>query len=171
MIKNNRLAIRQIEALASPVKTSIIGALRQQGPLGISRISELIHRKASAVTYHVRQLEQLELVKGEGERTKNGRLYSTTKNGLAVEDWGDSEEIRSAVRKSGKAVMRAATRDLLKGHDSPAGPEREKIVLSRKQVRLNPEHYEKLIDFLKEAQALNSDDGEWYSLTFLLTPV
>lgn len=74
------------EAIADPVRRSLIGRLRTEGPLSISELSEPLAMTRQAVTKHLGVLIQAGLIRTE--RQGRRRLHHLEAAGLhPVADW------------------------------------------------------------------------------------
>ncbi|MFE9657104.1 ArsR/SmtB family transcription factor [Micromonospora sp. NPDC006431] len=57
-----RLDNQQVRALAHPLRTRLLGALRVKGPATATRLAELLGTNTGATSYHLRQLAEVGLV-------------------------------------------------------------------------------------------------------------
>ncbi|MCW3817162.1 helix-turn-helix domain-containing protein [Micromonospora sp. DR5-3] len=57
-----RLDHQQVRALAHPLRTRLLGALRVKGPATATRLAEMLGTNTGATSYHLRQLAEVGLV-------------------------------------------------------------------------------------------------------------
>ncbi|MEV6692501.1 helix-turn-helix domain-containing protein [Micromonospora sp. NPDC051196] len=63
-----RIDRRQVRALAHPLRTRLLGALRVKGPATATSLAELLDTNTGATSYHLRQLAEVGLVVEEPDR-------------------------------------------------------------------------------------------------------
>ena len=69
---------RALRALAHPVRLSLVGALRREGPLTATQAGELIGESATTCSFHLRQLAKYGLVEEAGGGRGRERPWRAT---------------------------------------------------------------------------------------------
>jgi DNA-binding transcriptional ArsR family regulator len=95
-----RIDHRQVRALAHPLRTRLLGALRVQGPATATTLAELLDTNTGATSYHLRQLAEVGLVVEEPDRgTGRQRWWRAAHDVTSWEntDFDDDPDARAAV--------------------------------------------------------------------------
>ncbi|MFD6755054.1 ArsR/SmtB family transcription factor [Micromonospora gifhornensis] len=95
-----RIDGRQVRALAHPLRTRLLGALRTKGPATATGLAELLDTNTGATSYHLRQLAEVGLVVEEPDRgTGRQRWWRAAHDVTNWEntDFDDDPDARAAV--------------------------------------------------------------------------
>ncbi len=95
-----RIDGRQVRALAHPLRTRLLGALRTKGPATATGLAELLGTNTGATSYHLRQLAEVGLVVEEPDRgTGRQRWWRAAHDVTNWEntDFDDDPDARAAV--------------------------------------------------------------------------
>ncbi|MDG4798536.1 helix-turn-helix domain-containing protein [Micromonospora sp. WMMD1082] len=95
-----RIDHRQVRALAHPLRTRLVGALRVKGPATATALAELLDTNTGATSYHLRQLAEVGLVVEEPDRgTGRQRWWRAAHDVTSWEntDFDDDPDARAAV--------------------------------------------------------------------------
>lgn len=171
--------VRQVRALASPMRQEIVDALEAGGPLAVAELAAHLGRAPDSLYFHLRRLEKVGLIV-EVERRKNGRH-------VAVVYDVPARPVRIAPREASPAaldaviggVLRLAQRDYRRGLKNPTatidGPARD-LWGGRAKGWLGPKELERVNALIAELQRTfrNGSPGEGrraVALAFVLAPV
>jgi predicted ArsR family transcriptional regulator len=95
-----RIDHRQVRALAHPLRTRLVGALRVHGPATATTLAELLDTNTGATSYHLRQLAEVGLVVEEPDRgTGRQRWWRAAHDVTSWEntDFDDDPDARAAI--------------------------------------------------------------------------
>ena len=87
---------RALRALAHPIRLSLIGLLRTEGPLTATRAGELLGESSANASFHLRQLAKYGLVEEAGGGHGRERPWRATAMLTDVPDIADSPELAAA---------------------------------------------------------------------------
>jgi len=87
---------RALRALAHPIRLSLIGLLRTEGPLTATRAGELLGESSANASFHLRQLAKYGLVEEAGGGHGRQRPWRATAMFTDVPDIADSPELAAA---------------------------------------------------------------------------
>jgi DNA-binding transcriptional ArsR family regulator len=103
---------RSVKVLAHPIRSRLLSALRTGGPATATELATQLHTNSGATSYHLRRLEEVDLVRdtgtGEGKRRvweAAAELTTWTPSKLddedstAALDWLHREHLRYAVER------------------------------------------------------------------------
>lgn len=103
-----------MEALASPLRMEIIGALRTHGPTSIRELAVQLDRPADGLYHHVRTLQKAGIVV-EREHRRVGRrmeaVYELTAERIAGRLDPNSPQSKAGAIRAGAAAVRLASRE------------------------------------------------------------
>lgn len=174
----------QIRAIASPVRQEILDTVQALGSATIADMARELGRPADALYYHVRVLEQVELLIPSPETAPGRRaavVYRTPAGDglLRLHYDPDDPENRDAVTNAISALLRIAERDFRSGFRSDLaaceGPERN-LWAGRTKAWLSDEDVETargLITRLVEVFSRPKRPGSerLHVMSFILAPV
>jgi len=112
----------QMEALALPIRTEIVEMVAYLGPCSIRELAEMLGRKAPALTYHVRLLEERGLLleagtRGEGRSREVVYRVPGQPFLVGLDDPSDARKVdligrytRNMLRRAERALLRALPR-------------------------------------------------------------
>lgn len=95
-----RIDHRQVRALAHPLRTRLLGALRVSGAATATTLAELLDTNTGATSYHLRQLAEVGLVVEEPDRgTGRQRWWRAAHDVTSWEnsDFDDDPDARAAI--------------------------------------------------------------------------
>src|SRR5215469_1755337 len=87
---------RALRALAHPLRLSLLGALRAEGPLTATRAGELLGQSSASCSFHLRQLAKYGLVEEAGGGRGRERPWRATAMFTDVPSVTDSPELAAA---------------------------------------------------------------------------
>lgn len=87
---------RALRALAHPIRLSLLGLLRTEGPLTATRAGELLGESSASCSFHLRQLAKYGLVEEAGGGHGRQRPWRATAMFTDVPDVADSPEFAAA---------------------------------------------------------------------------
>jgi DNA-binding transcriptional ArsR family regulator len=172
---------RRLQALASPLRMEIIGALRTDGPRSIRELAGQLDKPADGLYHHVRTLLKAGIVV-EREQRKVGRrveaVYELTAERIAGRMDPQSRESKAAAIRAGSAAMRLANREF------KTAIEKDSLTLtkglpnlraSRQKVWLTDEGLIQLHRLFGQIERLLTKDsnrkrGRPHALTVVLSP-
>ncbi len=175
----------QRKALASPIRQEILGHFAGAASLSVTELAERMGRPATALYYHVSQLEDLGFLETAGERRKGKRyehLYRPTAERFEIAAPGNPAAHEDAIKaiEGAQRMAIADMRDALESGDArEEGPDRN-LIAFRLQGQLDPdtlaqvnEHIDAILDMASRScrDAASSDDAEFISLTLALMPL
>jgi DNA-binding transcriptional ArsR family regulator len=172
---------RRLEALASPLRMEIIGALRTDGPRSIRELAAQLDKAADGLYHHVRMLLKAGILR-EREQRKVGRrmeaVYELTAERFAGRMDPKSAESKAAAIRAGSAAMRLASREfktaietdamtLTKGLPNLRASRQKTWLTDRGLLRLH-----RLLGQIERLLLSESDRkrGRAHSLTIVLAP-
>ncbi len=95
-----RIDHRQVRALAHPLRTRLLGALRVQGPATATTLAELLDTNTGATSYHLRQLAEVGLVTEEPDRGTGRQRWWRAAHDVTnweATDFDDDPDARAAI--------------------------------------------------------------------------
>ncbi len=176
---------RQRRVLTSPIRLEILGHFTTSDPLSVSDIAARMGRPATAVYYHVHQLERVGLINRVGSRPSGKReeaLFRPVADQFDLTpDRTKRDQVKDALATMGAAHNMVA-RDMeasLKDYTGRfEGADRNFIALrmhgrlSRKSLAKANKHIDALIElFMEEPSTPETADTEFISLTTALMPL
>jgi DNA-binding transcriptional ArsR family regulator len=87
---------RALRALAHPIRLSIVGLLRTEGPLTATRAAELLGESSASASFHLRQLAKYGLVEEAGGGKGRERPWRATAMFTNLPEAADSPELAMA---------------------------------------------------------------------------
>lgn len=87
---------RALRALAHPIRISLVGLLRVQGPLTATRAAELLGESSASMSFHLRQLAKYGLVEEAGGGKGRERPWRATAMFTNLPDVADDPELAVA---------------------------------------------------------------------------
>src|SRR5690242_1483248 len=87
---------RALRALAHPIRLSLVGLLRREGPLTATRAGELLGESSASCSFHLRQLAKYGLVEEAGGGTGRERPWRATTQFTAWPDVAENPELAAA---------------------------------------------------------------------------
>src|SRR5919201_2302722 len=87
---------RALRALAHPLRLSLLGLLRSEGPLTATRAGELLGESAASCSFHLRQLAKYGLVEEAGGGTGRQRPWRATAQLTHVPNFAASADQEAA---------------------------------------------------------------------------
>ncbi len=176
---------RQRKALTSPIRLEILGHFTSSDPLSVSDIAARMGRPATAVYYHVHQLEKVGLIEQAGSRPsgkKGESLYRPVADEFDLTpDRTKRDQVEDALATMGAAhsmVVRDMEAALIDDTGRFDGADRNFIALrmhgrlSQKSLAKANKHIDALFElFLDEPHTPETADSEFISLTTALMPL
>jgi predicted ArsR family transcriptional regulator len=87
---------RALRALAHPIRLSLVGLLRREGPLTATRAGELLGQSSASCSFHLRQLAKYGLVEEAGGGTGRERPWRATAQFTGWPDATENPELAAA---------------------------------------------------------------------------
>lgn len=87
---------RALRALAHPIRLSLVGLLRREGPLTATRAGELLGQSSASCSFHLRQLAKYGLVEEAGGGTGRERPWQATAQFTGWPDATENPELAAA---------------------------------------------------------------------------
>ncbi len=114
--------LRQLRALASPLRQEIVDVVESAGPCSITHIAAALALPPDRLYFHIRRLLTVGLLVKNGER-RSGRhvaaLYALPRRRVRVRFDRRDARVRKAVGAIHDGVLRLARRDLRRGMSTP----------------------------------------------------
>jgi len=176
---------RQRKVLTSPIRLEILGHFTSSDPLSVSDLAEQMGRPATAVYYHVHELERVGLIERAGSRPSGKRKESlfrpVAEQYDLTPDRTNPEQVEDTLTTMGAAhsmVIRDMEASLKNDTGRFEGPDRNFIALrvhgrlSRKSLAKANKHIDALLElFLEKPQTPETTETEFISLTAALLPL
>ena len=172
---------KQISALASPTRQSIVDLIVSVGPLTVSEIAERVRRRADSIYYHLNTLVKVGLLLESYDAEVRGRsvaTYDVPGRPLRLQYDLASKRSTRAVNRVTRSMLRGAYRNFVRhsvgGRAVVAGPERElwaargQAMLSRKELREVNRLLARLISLTTPHES--GEDAIMCEITFVLSP-
>ena len=173
----------QRKALTSPVRQEILSNFAGEAGLSVTDLAERMGRPATALYYHVSQLEELGFLETAGERRK-GKRYESVYRPTAemyemdAEAEGGIDDVVRTVEVATRTSVREMRDALESGRGRKDGPGRN-LMAFRLQGQVNPETLETVNEHIDAILSVLSDtcgkpmegDTEFISLTLALMPL
>ena len=151
----------QVAMLGDRMAMDIINRLRTHGPLTVSDLAKYLKRPASGVTYHVKRLAELGLIRESGSRGSKGTPYgAVASNFVVTPNAPRSEEMNQVMRKVRHQLWKHALEDLEVAAEHPSEDISRAISFSRLEGELSPEDQKHYWDLLKQLQELFAQAGK-----------
>ena len=179
MPKKHLLDQAQLEMLTSPIRLAIVQRLEMDEQATARELAERLGRPVTALYHHLKQLEDIGLLRAVAERKGTRRpeavyaLPGYLSSAEAVRTGQGRKAYSRAAARVADAGARAFSSAAAKGSPRFDGEHRNAMVRyfllradKKKLARLN-----KLLDSLEDALAHSCEDGEEIQLTVLLSPV
>lgn len=177
-------SLKQLLAVASPVREDITDALAVLGPSSVPELAKFIGRSRNALYYHVRALRDCGLLietKHSGEGTRTTARYDLPGRPFSVRYDLSTARSRRAVIALARIRLRSAMRGFVRAARPEIavteGPQRNLWVtrwkgwLSEKELEAVNEHLWELIHLLQPERGERRDKRKPYELTFAFAPV
>jgi len=87
---------KALRALAHPIRMSLIGLLRAQGPLTATRAAELLSESSASTSFHLRQLAKYGMAEEAAGGQGRERPWQATTMSTYVPDFADDPEFAGA---------------------------------------------------------------------------
>jgi DNA-binding transcriptional ArsR family regulator len=87
---------RALRALAHPIRLSLVGLLRREGPLTATKAGELLGESSASCSFHLRQLAKYGLVEEAGGGTGRERPWQATAQFTAWPEVTENPELAAA---------------------------------------------------------------------------
>ncbi len=155
---------QQVRALASPVRQSIVNALKRLGRASIRDIAGELGRVPATLYYHVKQLEQAKLVQEVEVRETARRpevVYALVADRLRLKRHAGSKawerELQRLVRSHMRSMERALLRNLIGVEQNTTGNaplsqfRSQRARINKADRRALQTRLEELMDFLEKA--------------------
>ena len=173
--------LRQIRALASPMRQAIIDALETMGPCSALELGDVLGRSSDRLYYHLQILKRSGLVRSRSERNRLGRLQerfdlpgrptrlryepSDPRNVTAV-----ARIVGSALRDAHRSFRRAFVPGVVvRGRDRTLWAGRRTGWLGAREIREINALVGKVIEILERPRRGRSAE-RLYSFTFAFSP-
>lgn len=172
---------RQIAALASSTRQSIVDLVQSAGPLTVSEIAERVNRRADSIYYHLKTLVKVGLLLESFDAEVRGRsiaTYDVPGRPLRLRYDLSSKASTRALNRVAQSMLRGAYRDFarhsLGGRAVVTGPERE-LWAARGRAMLSPKELREVNRLLSRLVSLMSphkteEDATMFEITFVLSP-
>ena len=94
-----RLDATALKVLAHPLRTRLLGALRQRGRATATELAAELATNSGATSYHLRRLEEIGLVRDTGEGRGRRRLWEPTSryHSYHPSDFADDDDAEAAL--------------------------------------------------------------------------
>lgn len=166
----------QLRALATPQRQELVATLQALQPCTVRELAVHLGRKPVSLYYHVRKLEEVGLVRTDGERAGE-TLYRLPADEVRLDPEQRTGASLAALRKLGASILRHAQRlyDEAVPAPQPAQVRRRRHTLAQKTFRLRRGGLERINDEIRELLELidaeKADAGEeFFTLTLHLAP-
>ena len=172
---------RQIAALASPTRQSIVDLIVSAGPLTVSEIADHVERRADSIYYHLKTLVKVGLLLESFDAEVRGRsiaTYDVPGRPLRLQYDLSRKASTRAVNRVTQSMLRGAYRAFARhsavGRAAVTGPERElwagrgRAMLSRKELREVNRLLSRLIELTTPHD--KDEDARTFEITFVLSP-
>jgi predicted ArsR family transcriptional regulator len=178
--KIHYLTQEQLESLTSPVRLAIVQRLDVDRQATARELAQRMGRQVTAIYHHIRQLEDVGLLRVVAERKGARRPEAVYANVAGVLSSAKAVKTQRGRKTHGRAAARAAdagaraySAAVAQGAPRFEGARRNAMVRyfvlradGKKLARLN-----KLLQALEDEALQSSDDGEEIQLTILLSPL
>ena len=114
-----------LRAMAHPIRLSLIGALRQEGPLTATQAGELIGESSASCSFHLRQLAKWGLVEEAGGGKGRERPWRATSMFTSWPDVPESPEVEVAASLLGSVLAERYFELLRRWLDAKPGESQE----------------------------------------------
>ncbi|MEI8282789.1 MAG: helix-turn-helix domain-containing protein, partial [Armatimonadota bacterium] len=168
------LSKEQLKAFESPIRATVINALRAHGELTVRDLSRIMGREADGLYYHVRHLIALGLVQIQQVRSAETRpeaVYELTAKEFYMDDHTGHPENAWSVFRSAKNVQKLALNHYQSALESGEDEAIESIRFGFSSGRMSKENLEilkrDLIEIGRRVLASNEPDGQPVLLTTL----
>jgi len=172
----------QIGIVTHPLRLEIVEALQLHGPDSIAGLGRRLERRANALTYHVRLLEQSGVLVQKGARRVGRRdeaVYAAAAPHIALAAGATSQPLLRAAARSAAAAMRMAEREVRRAIEEFPGESarllsrllgrRQKAWLTTADVAALHRRLERLGRFLESCHRRRR--GQLHALTLVLVPL
>ena len=167
----------QLRAISDPLRVNILIYLMENAYTG-KQLGELLDLSPSKVHYHLKELENVGLVKVVDTKLKNGivqKFYKSVAYSYYINDklLPHMNEMKQSIRQSAYTVLSRAQHRVttapedaffLKSSDIENNP----FIASQTEVKVKEEKFiewkKKYIILLKELDELEDEDGKWFYL-------
>ena len=172
---------KQIAALTSSTRQSILDLIVSAGPLTVSEIAERVNRRADSIYYHLKTLVKVGLLRESFDAEVRGRsiaTYDVPGRPLRLQYDLSSKGSTRALNRVTQSMLRGAYRNFARhsvgGRAAVDGPERElwarrgRAMLSRKELREVNRLLSRLISLMNSHETY--EDATMFDITFVLSP-
>ena len=172
----------QIGIVTHPLRLEIVEALQLHGPDSIAGLGRRLERRANALTYHVRRLEQAgAVVRADTRRVgrRDEAIYAVAAHHIALAAGATSRPLLRAAARSAAAAMRMAEREVRRAIEEFPGESarllsrplgrRQKAWLTTADVAALHRRLERLGRFLESCHRRRR--GQFHALTVVLVPL
>ncbi len=116
---------RALRALAHPIRMSLVGLLRVEGPLTATRAGELLGESSASCSFHLRQLAKYGLVEEAGGGKGRERPWQATAMFTHWPEVADEPEVAAAAGLLSSVVAETYFDDTMRWLDARAGEPHE----------------------------------------------
>ncbi len=172
----------QIGIVTHPLRLEIVEGLQLHGPDSIAGLARRLDRRANALTYHVRRLEQAGAVVRAGTRRVGRRdeaVYAVAAPRIELAAGATSRPLLRAAARAAAATMRMAEREVRRAIEEFSGDSarllsrplgrRHKTWLTAADLAAVHRRLERLGRFLERCQGRKR--GRPHALTVVLVPL
>lgn len=172
----------QLQLLLSPVRQELIDELVNSGPCSIKELATELGYSADSLYYHIRKLEDKELIEEQGTRSttrRDEKVYDVPARKMQVHyDPSDPEnaekvtDIISSMLKITEQNFRDGFRPDLAQQKGPA----RNLWGTRQKAWLNEEELKKVNELMKQLRDIfwsskKTEDRNLHAITMVLTPI
>ena len=112
---------RALRALAHPIRLSLVGLLRREGPLTATRAGQLLGESSASCSFHLRQLAKYGLVEEAGGGTGRERPWQATTMFTAWPDVAENPELAAAADLLGGVLAERYFENLMRWLEAKPG--------------------------------------------------
>jgi DNA-binding transcriptional ArsR family regulator len=183
MARNNKAYIirsaKQLKTLSSAARQEIVDVLAQMGTVSVAELARVLGRAPDALYYHLRILKKEGLIIESRSSDEPGSeaLFSSVSSDLRIDYDAGKADGGKNLNRVVSSMLRLGIRDFRSALANPdvkcSGRERELWAL-RKTGWLRKKDVARVVaamEHLSESVASQSEDGQLYGITILLTPL
>jgi predicted ArsR family transcriptional regulator len=173
---------RQIDALASPARQEIIDTLEAAGPCSAAELGALLGRAPDSLYFHLKQLENVALVKRTERDIGRGRteaVYAPASHDLRLTQAVFAPENTPSLIRLLRSMFRITTRDLedalesgmarVRGKKCNFRAARLKAWLTPEQIVEVNEHIDAIMTVMRQGE--RPAGGQLHAVSIAMTPV
>src|SRR5262252_6176749 len=105
---------RALRALAHPLRLSLLGMLRTEGPLTATRAGELLGESSASCSFHLRQLAKYGLVEEAAGSTGREKPWQATSMFTAWPEVADDPKVEAAAEQLSLVIANHYLNDMLR---------------------------------------------------------